>query len=116
MRAANTKNFNTGLANFFRGVGGIRPDPGNEANAPGDPPIPGGTYQFVQTEMVFGPSRMNVPVTPPAFVDWGQYGVQVYDPSGNTGGGVYSGDATETPDENDLYFDASTGLYYDLGN
>lgn len=107
-----------GLARFFSGLGQVKPlDPGNTGNAPADPPLEVGTWQFLNGYALQGNGHIasDVPTTGPQWTDWGQYAVNAADLSGNTGGGAYSGVQTVLPTETDMYFDTSTGVYYNLG-
>lgn len=107
-----------GLASFFRGLGRQAPlDAGNMSNPPGQAPLQSGNYQFINPAMLDGMGReiSDIPDVPPAYRDWGQFPMNVGDLSGQTGGGVYSGQDTIPPQEAMLFFDASSGLYYDIG-
>lgn len=94
------------------------PNPGNTANAPGDPPVQTGSNGFIQAFAFQGQGHKitDTPFVSPAWQDWGQYALNVGDPSGITGGGYTQSPDVLTPQETDLYFDTTTGLYYNLGD
>lgn len=103
---------------FFQGYQDIRPvPPGNLLNPPGNPPVETGNYQFIQDQFFQGAGGFLTDIAdiPPAFDNWGQYGINVADPSGQTGGGISNGEQVTLIVENTLFFDPSTGQYYDLG-
>ena len=108
-----------GMVQMFTGRGFVEPpNPGNTANPPGHPPVETGSWQFIQPQFFqgIGGVTSNIGSIPPAWQDWGEYALNISDISGNTGGGVYSGQATNLVQETDLYYDPSTGIYYNLGN
>lgn len=106
---------------FFRGLGYVQPpNSGNRANAPADPPVQEGNYQFIQWQMLGGAGDnqaiVNVPEIPPAFRDWDGYPVNEYGVSGLTGGGAFASGMPLITNGPILYFDEATGLYVDLEN
>jgi hypothetical protein len=107
-----------GWLQFFDGKGTVPQDPGNELNPPGDPPVQVGTYQFIPDYALqkFGHNATDFAPVPMAYRDWGQFPLNVGDPSGLTGGGYAQDPQVAMPMETNLFFDPSTGLYYDLGS
>ncbi len=103
---------------FMSGLGRIAPpDPGNTANAPADPPVPAGTYQYMQPFAYLGiDGRItDIPHISPAYQNNGEFAVAFGDAGGFLGGGANSiGNQTNIPTETAMYFDPSTGLYYNL--
>lgn len=100
----------------FQGAGFIAPpNPGNMANAPANPSVQTGNYQFIIKQMFDGIGSMitDIPVIPPAFRDWGQYGVNVMGISGDTGGGA-TGDVPQISNGATFYYDDDSGQYVDL--
>ena len=111
--------FQRGWAQFFNGAGRVpQPDAGNEGNAPGLPPVQTGTYEFIQSFAFQGNGHWATDISPvpPGYQNWGQFAVMGGDPSGFFGGGFSQDPQVVLSQENDLYFDTSTGLYYDLGD
>jgi len=104
-----------GFSLLFRGLGRLFLDQGNQNNEPAPPPVQMGTYEFIQNVRDLFPSQaiVNVPVVPPAFRDWAQYGVNYYDLSGLEGGGS-TGDVPQETNGPVLYYDDTTGIYVDL--
>lgn len=119
------------LSDFYKWLGGLGyvapPDPGNQANAPADPPVQTGGYQFIQ-ETMYGPADLlnstgddqaivNIPTVPPGYRDSDKYPVNEYGLSGLEGGGT-TGDVPNQWGQQGsvLYFDPTTGLYIDLLN
>lgn len=116
-----------GLRDFMRGLGYVpQLSAGNMANAPADPPVQTGDYQFIQ-ETSYGAadtlnstgddqSIVNIPVVPPGYRDWDQQPVNEFGLSGLEGGGT-SGNVPDpwTEQGNVLYYDTASGLYIDLG-
>lgn len=106
---------------FFNGAGRINPpDPGNMANAPADPPIPSGNYQFIQPTLYGGAGDNQDLVTinsiPPSYQDNAAYPVNLFGLSGLDGGG--STGLVPNPfgtQGNVLYYNQSDGMYYDIG-
>lgn len=106
-----------GWLSVLNGKGRVNPpDPGNTANPPGDPPVQTGDYQFIQ-DFAFqgqGHNITDIPTVPLAYQNVGEFALNVADPSGQTGGGYSLNPQTGIVTEGNLYFDTSTGLYYDL--
>lgn len=113
----------SGWLKLLHGDGPVNPpSPGNRNNAPATPPIQVGNYQWLQSFLVNGVDNgksMSVLApfhVPPAYQDWGAYPVNEFDVSGLEGGGIAT--APEMPSPNaapgSLYFDPSTGLYYEM--
>lgn len=112
------KSLTQGWADLFRGAGYVMPpQPGNTANAPGDPAVVTGNYEFIQWQMWDGAgvrsSIASVPHIPVWGMDWGQYGVNVAGLSGDFGGGS-TGDVPQPGPGGSLYYDDTTGQYIDL--
>jgi hypothetical protein len=110
------KTLASGWIDLFRGAGQVpNPEPGNMANAPADPSVVTGNYQFIQHQMFDGPSSdvTDVPEIPPQFVDWGQYPLNVFGLSGLEGGGS-TGDVPQADQGATLYYDSESGMYIDL--
>jgi hypothetical protein len=104
---------------FLNGTGRIvYLDPGNQGNPPGDVPYTGGTYQFIPEYAFQGAGHVQTDVlaVPPSFRDWGQMGVNIFDASGETGGGVSLNQQAALFRESLLFYDVKTGLYYNLGS
>lgn len=105
-----------GWVDLFRGAGRVpNPDPGNQANAPANPSVVTGNWQFIIPQMFdgVGTNISDIPVIPPAFRDWGQYPVNLYGLSGLEGGGS-TGIVPQAQQGATLYFDSDTGQYIDL--
>lgn len=108
---------------FYRMISGLGVkvflDPGNTGNPPSDPPVQNGNYQYIQPEMFYtqqGLDAIDYQPIPPAYVAWGQFPLNAADEGGFFGGGEYNGQAVENTQENDLFYDTSNNLYYDLGD
>jgi len=116
-----------GFRQFMAGLGYVPvPDPGNQGNAPANPPVQTGDYQFIQEDM-YGPvdllnstgrdnSITSIAPVPPAYMDSNAYPVNEFGLSGLEGGGI-SG-VVPNPfygQGNTLFYDETTGLYVDLG-
>lgn len=100
---------------LFIGAGPVAPlDRGNTANAPAEPPIQAGSYEYIQSYLFPNQSLLSLPVIPPAFRDWNQFPLNQFGADGLTGGGVYGGKATEIPSPPVLYYDETSGTYVDL--
>jgi hypothetical protein len=97
---------------FFAGLGYVEPpDPGNRANAPADPPVQQGNYQWLQMPADWTDNRTtNIENIPPAYRDLGNYAVPVFGLSGLEGGGS-TGDVPELDNGTILYYDNTTGTY-----
>lgn len=115
---ASYNNFQKSFYAMISGLGTkIFLDPGNDGNAPADPPSPAGNYQFIQPEMFYpqvGLSALAYQPIPPAYVNWGQYPVNAGDDAGFLGGAPYDGAAVSNTQEADLYYDGTSNLYYDV--
>jgi hypothetical protein len=98
---------------LFSGLGRLFMDQGNRNNEPAPPPVQVGSYEWIIPQMFPSEAIVNVPAIPPAFQDWAQYGVGVYDFSGLEGGGS-TGDVPQDTNGPVLYYDTNTGLYVDL--
>lgn len=108
-----------GIRQMITGLGHkMSLDPGNAGNPPGNPPVQYGSYEYIQSFAFqgIGHYATDIADVPPGYTDWGQMGVNVGDASGLRGGGYYSDPQVDMPVEQDMYFDQSSGLYYDLGN
>ena len=110
------------LAPFLAWLKGeyVQPPSGGARDiAPGNPPVQTGNYQFIQSFFFdnagSGNSTTEIPDVPPAYQDWNQFPVNLYGLSGLTGGGI-TGDVPDpyTSQGASLFFDPSTGLYYDV--
>ncbi len=104
---------------FFAGLGYVPPpDPGNTANAPADPPVQEGNYQFLQPFLYQRDDGLtDIPNVPPAYQDWVQFPVNLFGLSGLEGGGSTG----MVPDQfaqqgASLYFDPASGMYVNIGS
>lgn len=105
-----------GFAKLFRGLGYVpNPDPGQSANAPANPSVQTGSYQYIIPQMMdrFGVAITNVPTIPGWGVDWGQYPLNDMGLSGQLGGGA-TGDVPQLGPGGSLYFDPGSNSYLDL--
>jgi hypothetical protein len=110
------KSLTQGWVDLFTGAGYVAPpQPGNMANAPAEPSVVTGSYQFIIPQMFDGRSVMitDVPSIPPFGRDWGQYAVNGYGLSGLEGGGS-TGNVPQPGPGGSLYYDSDTNQYYDL--
>jgi hypothetical protein len=114
---AKLSTFAVGWFQFLNGKGSVSFDTGNVLNPPGDAPVQTGNYEFIQPFAFQGIGHFatDIAPVPPAFRAWGQYPLNVGDPSGLTGGGFTQDPQIAMPHETDLFFDPSTGLYYNIG-
>jgi hypothetical protein len=110
--------FDTAWDQFMDGTGNVPFGTGNELNPPGGSFVEAGPYQFIQPFAFqgFGHEMTDIQPIPMDYRDWGQFPVNAMDPSGLTGGGYAAQTNVNMPVENDLYFDAENGVYYDLGD
>lgn len=98
-------------------LGGVRVPPldtGNRSVAPGGAMLEEGNYQFIQPPMFPNEDIVMVPTIPVPFQNWGQYPLNVADPSQITGGGVNDAQASNIPSPPVFYYDEATGTYVDL--
>lgn len=113
------------VTNFVRmllGAGSVAPpSPGNRNNAYFPPPVQSGNYQWIPQNFINGVDggkslSVSAPYhVPPAYRDWGKYGVAEMDLSGLAGGGIAEESETpEPPVAGSLFFDPQTGLYYTM--
>lgn len=114
------------LSNWLRLLAGngpvAPPSPGNRSNAPAPPPVQAGNYQWIQNYLMNGIDNgrsMSVLApyhVPPAYQDWDAYPVNEFDASGLEGGGIASSQEMPQPTAapGSLYFDPTTGLYYEM--
>lgn len=104
----------SGWKQVFSGAGYVAPpQPGNTANAPADPAVQSGSYQYIIPQMFPNDDITNVPFIPPFGQDWGAYPVNLYGLSGLTGGGSTG----LTPNVNQgavFFYDEGTNSYIDL--
>lgn len=89
-------------------------DTGNLSVAPAGAMLEEGTYQFIQAPMFPNEDIVMVPTIPVPFQNWGQYPLNVADPSQNSGGGVNNGQAAAIPSPPVFYYDEATGTYVNL--
>lgn len=108
------KSLADGWRQVFTGEGYVPPPmPGNMANAPADPAVVTGSYEFIIAQMFPSRAITDIPAIPPFGVDWGQYPLNGYNLSGLTGGGS-TGLVPNVNQGAVLYFDTDSGNYYDL--
>lgn len=110
------KTLTQGWVDLFSGAGYVAPpQPDNRANAPADPAVETGSYGFIIPQMFQAGGAMitDIPVIPPFGRDWGQIQLNSYGLSGLTGGGS-TGDVPQIVNGQTLYYDDSSGQYYDL--
>jgi hypothetical protein len=110
-------NMLSGWQAVFRGIGTVYIDAGNLANAPGNPPVQQGNYEWIQDYLYrdesYGLSQ--IPEIPAPFRDWSGYPLNLDDGSGNFGGGDNAGLDYQVATAPVLYYDTETSLYYDIG-
>lgn len=100
-----------GWKQLYYGVGKITLDAGNMANAPGNPPVQFGTYQFIQPPFFPSMAITDIPTTPPMYRNDGtDMQVNVYGLSGRSGGGT-TGDVPGAEQGGVYYFDPTTNQY-----
>lgn len=99
---------------FLTGLGYVDPpDAGNRSNAPANPPVQEGSYEYIIPQMFASQDIVNVPAIPPNYQDWAQYPVSLYGLSGLEGGGS-TGDVPIVVNGRTLYYNEVTGMYYAL--
>jgi len=103
-----------GFAQLLAGLGyRAPPDPGNTANAPANPPVQYGNYEYIIPQMYPNQSIVNIPYVPSEFQDWDQYALNVQGISGLEGGGA-TGDVPQIENGSVFYYDTTTGQYVEL--
>ena len=110
--------FLNGWMLFLHGQGRVNPpDPGNTANPPGNPPVQVGSYEYIQPFAFQGAGHAvtDIPYVPPEYQNVGEFAMNVYDPSGLTGGGFSNSPAVQLPTEQALFYDPNSGNYYQIG-
>lgn len=108
------KTMASGWRELFAGAGYVAPPaPGNRSNAPADPSVVTGNYEFIIPQMYPSQNIVNVPVIPPFGRDWGQLPLNLYGLSGLEGGGS-TGLVPNVNQGAVFYYDENTGNYVDL--
>lgn len=82
-----------GWMRFYDGQQVANLDTGNTSNAPGDPPVQEGNYQFIQDELYFDPAGVEIGDN----YTGGDMMLTGFDLSGNAGGGFSFDDPPDIP-------------------
>lgn len=108
-------NMAAGGMKLLQGAGFVPPPrPDNTANAPADPAVVTGSYEFIIPQMFGDTAIVNTPVIPPGFRDNATpMPLNLYGLSGLTGGGV-TGLTPNVSQGAVFYVDPETGSYVDL--
>lgn len=103
-----------GFKALYAGAGYVAPpQPGNTANAPANPSLQTGNYEYIIPQMWPNRRITDIPVIPPFGRDWAAYPVNTYGLSGLEGGGS-TGQVPNVNQGATFYFDPDTGQYIDL--